>query len=84
MTKTRRINANGIGLAGDDGNRLRDIYIYDECGTVMLQVEVMGRKPDEQHGALQYLTAYQAMEFAKAFERCAIAALKYSAETVYD
>ena len=71
--RTRVVNGIGIGFAGLDGERLRDIHIYTEYGKVMIGVNV------DDHEAIQYMSPEAAMSFAKAFERCAIAALKESA-----
>lgn len=76
---TRPINEIGLGIAGLAGEHLRDFRIYEENGSVQIWVAVARRRGDTSLGdieALQYLTPDQAMAFAKAFERCAIQALK--------
>lgn len=80
MTKrTRDINDRGIGFAGIDKELIRDIRVYDEGGRVQVWVEVMIGKENETREAMQYMTAEEAMAFAKAFERCAIQALRDAA-----
>jgi hypothetical protein len=81
MKRTRCINDIGIGFKGTGDERMVDIRVYPEGGGVLVWPEI------RQHGvcatdtleAVQYLTAEEAMAFAKAFERCAIQALKDSA-----
>lgn len=71
MNRTREINDIGIGLAGAEGECLKDIRVYPESGAVHIWVELSdGRE------VLQYLSPLEAMAFAKAFERCAVQALK--------
>lgn len=78
--RTRQINERGIGYAGIDKELIRDIRVYDEGGSVQIWIEMMARgSSGETMEALQYFTAEEAMAFAKAFERCAIQALKESA-----
>lgn len=78
--RTRQINDRGIGYAGIDKELIRDIRVYDEGDRVQVWVEVMARgSSGETTEAMQYLTAQEAMAFAKAFERCAIQALKEAA-----
>ena len=59
--ETRQINDVGIGLKGLPGERMRDILVYPENGSVLVRVETGGRE------LLQYLTPEQAAEFALAF-----------------
>jgi hypothetical protein len=68
--RIREINGIGIGFAGTEAEKVRDIRIYPENSTVLMLIEMNGQD------GLQYLTPQEAMSFAKAFERCAIAALK--------
>jgi hypothetical protein len=73
---TRTINEIGCGLFGVGTERMKDFRVYEEGGAVQVWVD------HEEGGVtnlLQYLTPIEAMAFAKAFERCAIAALKNSA-----
>lgn len=72
--RTRNINNVGIAMAGLANEKLEDIMIYPESGMVQLWVKISTQRGREE--VLQYLTAEQAMQFSKAFERCAIAALK--------
>lgn len=74
MSRIRQINDSGIGLWGFEGEKLRDIRVYAENGSVQLWVEV--GQGDSIEEAMQYLTPSEAMAFAKAFERCAVQALK--------
>lgn len=71
--RTRAVNDIGLGMAGIGNERLRDFRVYEESGSVQVWVEVAASPPAE---LLQYLTPEEAMAFSKAFERCAIAALK--------
>lgn len=52
-----------------------DIHFYEESGSVHVWVTVKDMK-GESIEALQYLSASDAMRFAKAMENCAIQALK--------
>lgn len=74
MNRTRRINDIGLGLAGADNEKLKDLRVYVENGGV----QVWSEHKDGSE-ALQYLSPVEAMAFAKAFERCAIQALKETA-----
>lgn len=69
--RTRIVNDIGLGLAGADNEKLKDLRVYVEAG----RVQVWSEHKDGSE-AMQYLTPVEAMAFAKAFERCAIAALK--------
>jgi hypothetical protein len=81
IRRTRRINAIGIGFAGIDTELINDIRVYPEGGSVQIWVEIHQRDNWPQtHEAMQYLSPEEAMAFAKAFERCAIQALKERAE----
>jgi len=85
MTKrTRPINDCGIGYAGIENEKMRDIRIYHENGRVQIWVEVAGYNTFTSdlppYEALQYLNPIEAMAFSKALARCAIEALKDSAE----
>lgn len=72
--RTRIVNDIGLGLAGADNEKLKDLRVYVENGGVQVWSE--HRDGSE---ALQYLSPVEAMAFAKAFERCAIQALKETA-----
>jgi len=76
---TRVLNEIGIGLAAANSTEfVRDIRVYEEGGSVQIWFEIeLPRTGNREF--LQYLTPTQAMAFAKAFERCAIEALKKSA-----
>ena len=79
MSRIRRVNDIGLGMAGISPERLMDLRIYAESGTVIVGVVVGEHAESSPFEAIQYLTPQEAMAFAKAFERCAIAALKDSA-----
>ena len=66
---------NDIGLRIEKKCRLPEFTIYEENGSVHMLATVVDTDGDE-HQALQYLSASEAMAFAKAFEQCAIRALK--------
>ena len=79
--RVRRVNEIGAGFKGIGCERMKDFVIFEEGGRVLVRVEVPILGDDEQTTeVLQYLTAEEAMFFAKAFERCAIEALKKGAE----
>ncbi len=71
--RLRQINEIGIGMAGVPNERMVDLRVYAEGATVQIWVETGTLE------VMQYLTPSEAMSFAKAFERCAIQALKDSA-----
>lgn len=52
------------------------VRVLEESGRVQLWVELAPSCGCSQNEVVQYLTATEAMAFGKAFERCAIAALK--------
>lgn len=72
--QTRVINDNGIGMIGAENDRVKDIRIYEENGTIQVWVEI------EQQTALQYLSPDQAMQFSVVLERLAQIALRKSAD----
>lgn len=84
--KTYPVNETGLGISGLPNERMREFRIIEESGSVQIWVEVelpFKRSPIDPSEVrsmdfLQYLTPKQAMEFAKAFERCAVQALKHS------
>jgi hypothetical protein len=80
--RTRRVNDIGAGKAGVGNERMRDFRVYVEDGLVRVWVEVadFASRGDTSVEVMQYLTADEAMFFAKAFERCAIEALRQGAE----
>ena len=71
---TRAINDDGIGFFGVGNERMKDIRVYAENGCVMVWAEI--HSWGDVREACQYLNPVEAMAFAKAFERCAIQALK--------
>ena len=80
--RTRRVNEIGAGKVGVANERMRDFRVYVENGSVQIWVEVSDypSRGGDSIEVMQYLTAEEAMFFAKAFERCAIEALKNGAE----
>ena len=81
IKRTRRINDIGIGMAGIGDELVKDFRVYSESGSVQVWIELFDRSWNGTiHEAMQYLTPEEAMRFAKAFERCAIQALKEMSE----
>jgi hypothetical protein len=76
MNRLRFINDTGLGLLGAEKDKIKDLRVYEENGSVQLWVETA----DMEY--LQYLSAQEAMSFALAFERLAVIALKKQAEFV--
>jgi hypothetical protein len=74
--RTREVNEIGIGMAGLAGDRIKDICVFVEGGSVVLWVEIDDRSGISEF--IQYFDPASAMAFSKAFERCAVAALKQS------
>lgn len=60
--RTRRINDHGIGLAGAEGEKLRDLRIDEEGEMVQIWVEV----PPGCTEALQYLSPEEAIAIGNA------------------
>lgn len=81
MTNTRLqpINIIGLILTAAPGEKIQAIRVYEEGGSVQFWVQAAWGEKDSTE-VMQYLTPQEAMSFAKAFERCAIEALKNSAE----
>ena len=82
--KSRVTPLNDIGahILGIDEELVRYFGVCTEGGSVLVKVKVAERGyplANKIHEAIQYLTPADAMKFAKAFERCAIEALKESA-----
>ena len=71
--RTRTVNDIGLGMAGMPREKMVDFRVYEESGSIQVWCEIAPGSPSE---ILQYLTPEEAMAFSKAFERCAIAALK--------
>jgi hypothetical protein len=82
LTRCRRVNDTGIGVAGRPGEHLRDIRFYQDGGSIQLWVEVRAPKDSasETVEVLQYLSPPEAMAISKTLERLAIQAFKDSAE----
>jgi hypothetical protein len=79
--RTRVINDIGIGFVGVGNERMHDIRVYAEGGSVLIWAEVEGSWVlDGTAEGLQYLTPSEAMAFSRAFRRCAIAALEAAGE----
>jgi hypothetical protein len=72
--RTRTVNDIGLGMAGIGKERMLDFLVYEEGGRVFVKFEFEPENSPSE--LLQYLTPEEAMAFSKAFERCAIAALK--------
>lgn len=69
--RTSPVNDICLRMFGRGGERMKDFRVYEEGGSVLVCVEC-----EATRDLLQYLSPEDAMAFAKAFERCAIAALK--------
>lgn len=80
--RVRRVNEIGAGFKGIDNERMKDLRIYEESGSVQIWVEVADfqSRGGNTIEVMQYLTPSEAMAFARAFERCEIEALKKGAE----
>lgn len=65
----------GLKLVGAENERLQSFGVWMDGGSLQVWVSVRGSDIE----VMQYLTPGEAMAFAKAFERCAIAALKAQA-----
>lgn len=77
--ETTRPSANiGLRISGAAGDNMRDFMVWHEGREVMVRAEVV-RRNGQVVGANRRLEPHQALAFAKAFERCAVAALKESA-----
>lgn len=66
---------NDIGLRIEKKCRFPEFTIYEENGSVQMLATVTDTEGNE-HQALQYLSASEAMAFAGAFKKCAIRALE--------
>lgn len=71
MRTLRVINSTGVSLLGDKEDRIKDLRVYLESGTVQFWVELAD---GQQY--LQYMTALEAMTFAQTFDRLAVEALR--------
>lgn len=70
--RTSRVNDIGLRLTGVATEHMKLFQVYEESGTVIVETELANNRSN----AIQYLSPEEAMAFAKAFERCAITALK--------
>jgi hypothetical protein len=78
MSKAVRvINTIGAAMEGDAGDKVREIRVFAEGGSVQLWVELSSGEE-----VMQYLDPGSAMAFANAFDRCAMAALRESTKLV--
>lgn len=66
----------GVYFPGLKGDRVKAIRISQDGGVVSVWFEFYLPDGRGEYEALQYLNPVEAMAFAKAFERCAIQALK--------
>lgn len=72
--RTERRDDGGLFLQASEDQRMRKIWVHPDGCRVVLQIEAVNCPNDPA----QYLTPVEAMAFARAFERCAIQALKDS------
>lgn len=73
-TRLRFVNETGLGLKGAENEKVQDIRVIEEHGSVQLWFETRDIE------VFQYLTPQEAMTFALAFERLAVLALKKQSE----
>lgn len=73
--RLQHVNDIGLKLVGAENERLQSFGVWMDGGSLQVWVSVCGSDIE----VMQYLTPGEAMAFAKAFERCAIAALKEQA-----
>lgn len=71
-SRTRAINGTGIGFLGRGNEKMKDIRVYHESGSVQLWVDFLDTS------VMQYLSPEEAKAFAKAFKRCAVEAARYN------
>ncbi len=74
--RLRIVNDTGLGLKGAEKDRVQDIRLFEESGSIQLWFETK----DTQ--MFQYLTAEEAMAFAVVLERLAIVVFKKNAESI--
>ena len=73
MKRMEPCNSQGVRWTDDATEvHVKEVRVYDENGSVQLWFTLAARD------FLVYLTPAEAISFSKAFERCAIAALKES------
>lgn len=75
--RTEIFNGTGLLLYGGPDHRMKEIKIYQDKTTIYIETTIRLFNNEEKM-ALQYISPSEAMAFAKAFERCAIAAFKES------
>lgn len=71
MKTLRPVNTTGLGIKGEERDKIQDIRVFHENGSVQLWVELHGA---EEY--LQYLSPEEAMILAKALDRLAIEAFR--------
>ena len=74
MSRLRFVNDTGLGLLGAEKEKVKDLRVYEENGSIQIWIETADIE------VMQYLTPQEAMTFALAFERLAMIALKKRAE----
>ena len=74
MSRLRFVNDTGLGLLGTEKEKVKDLRVYEENGSIQIWIETADIE------VMQYLTPQEAMTFALAFERLATIALKKRAE----
>jgi hypothetical protein len=74
--RTKPCNVIGISLVGKPNERLHRLVVYQDSDTVIVDARVVSPRDQAIVEAIQYLTPIEAMAFARAFERCAVAALR--------
>lgn len=74
--RTQGTSEGGFSFVANSGEKLLGVRVFEARGRVEFWVEFSPDCRCEQSETVQYLSPSEAMAFAKAFERCAIAALK--------
>ena len=69
-SRLQKVNEIGLRFLSLETEKLQNFYIYPEGGQVLVWAQINDKE------AMQYMKPHEAMAFAKAFERCAIQALK--------
>lgn len=71
LREVRTVNKIGLGLFGRPGEKMEDLMVYEENGSVHIWLTFEKGKQ-----IMQYLSPDEAMRFSQALDRCAIAALR--------
>ena len=77
MKQLRVLNDTGISLLGEPADKIQDIRVYPENGSIQMWVLL-----SDGTEVLQYLSAKEAMAFAVVFERLAIETFRQEARNI--